>query len=93
MVNSKDFAQDYNSYYRPSLDDDDKTFFPKQGMLPIYFFKNGVLQQQLEQTQYLRQETDDFEKRDQIEANYYIYFISILMFILFFCISKIIKQK
>jgi hypothetical protein len=42
MVNSKDYAQNYNSYYRPSLDTDDDSFFPKQGDLPIYFFKNGI---------------------------------------------------
>ena len=44
MVNSKDFNQDYNSYYRPTKEHNDPDFFPKQGTLPLYFFKNGVLQ-------------------------------------------------
>lgn len=42
MVSSKDFKQNYNCYYRQSLDDD----LPNgvyQGMLPNYYFCNGHL--------------------------------------------------
>ena len=95
MVNSKDYAQDYNSYYRPSLDDDDETFFPKQGMLPIYYFKNGHLVSQT--TQYLREEeVEDIETYDDdIKSNYYLYFIGLLLFIVFYMINwlKCIKWK
>ena len=43
MVNSKDFNQDYNVYYRPSLNDTYDFIGPYQGMLPIYKFVNGRL--------------------------------------------------
>ena len=43
MVNSKS-QQDYlnyNSYYRPSTDDDDLK--PSQGVLPLYYYEYGML--------------------------------------------------
>ena len=86
MVNSKDFAQDYNSYYRPSLDDDDETFFPKQGTLPIYYFKNGYYRPET-QNQQLLEELETEYQQDQITSNYYLYFIGLLLFILFYCIN------
>jgi|688.fasta_scaffold847573_2 hypothetical protein len=88
MVNSKDFAQNSNSYYRPSLDDDDKTFFPKQGTLPLYFFQNGIYQPQEEEPQ-LFFENLAIEEKDQITSNYYLYFVFLFLFILFFIIKKV----
>lgn len=96
MVNSKDFAQDYNSYYRPSLDDDDATFFPKQGTLPIYYFKNGYYRPET-QTQQLLEELEneypDFDKQDQITANYTLYFLGFVIFILICLIRQCRKAE
>jgi len=56
MVNSKDYAQNSNEYYRPNIDEDDWTFgiSLKQGTLPLYRFKNDILQESPQHTQYLR---------------------------------------
>jgi hypothetical protein len=89
MVNSKDFTQNSNSYYRPSLDDDDKTFFPKQGTLPLYFFQNGIYQPQQQEEEQLFIEEFATDKIDQNNINYSLYFIFLLIFICFFSIKWI----
>ena len=45
MVNSKSQQdyKNYNSFYRPSADDDDLTFAPSQGVLPLYYYEYGQL--------------------------------------------------
>lgn len=45
MVNSKSQQdyKNYNSFYRPSADDDDLTFAPSQGTLPLYYYEYGML--------------------------------------------------
>jgi hypothetical protein len=43
-MSNKYIQENANEYCRPSLDDDDYNFFPYQGMLPIYCFKNNVLE-------------------------------------------------
>jgi len=46
MVSSKDFNQDYNTYYRPSLDD--INFIPSQGVLPLYYYEHKQLRGTIE---------------------------------------------
>jgi hypothetical protein len=50
-MSNKYIQENANEYCRPSLDDDDSNFFPYQGMLPLYCFKNNVL---------VNQKTDGF---------------------------------
>jgi hypothetical protein len=98
MVNSKDFNQDYNSYYRPTPDRNDPDFFPKQGTLPLYFFKNGILQNEEPiTTAQLIEEEPNYNIHH--ETNNYIIPIIVLGFIIVFafvcyncCKKKYVKN-
>jgi hypothetical protein len=98
MVNSKDFNQDYNSYYRPTPDRNDPDFFPKQGTLPLYFFKNGILQNEEPLLQNTATEVQFIEEPNyniQHETNYLIPFLILLGFIIVFfvCYNCCKKRK
>jgi hypothetical protein len=82
MVNSKDFNQDYNSYYRPTPERNDPDFFPKQGTLPLYFFKNDILQNEEPITTAQLIEEPNYNIHH--ETNNYIIPIIVLGFIIVF---------
>jgi hypothetical protein len=92
MVNSKDFNQDYNSYYRPTPERNDPDFFPQQGTLPLYFFKNGILQNTEPNDIYLREE-DEEDEYIQINSNYYLYFIFLILFFIILFVKWVKGRK
>jgi hypothetical protein len=65
MVNSKDFNQDYNSYYRENLDDDLPNG-PYQGMLPRYYFRNGYYQGEVQLNEIVEEEDDYNQHKNNI---------------------------
>jgi hypothetical protein len=80
MVNSKDFNQEYNVYYKQSLDDDSP---PYPGMIPKYKFMNGRLVGQVDQLPLFKEDIGD-----DISTNEYIYgyvlFLPCILFTLVF---------
>ena len=82
MVNSKDFNQDYNVYYRPSLNDTYDFIGPYQGMLPIYKFVNGRLVNPPASLNYLNNNDYDNYEINIILFLYYYFIFSILVLLL-----------
>lgn len=82
MVNSKDFNQDYNVYYRPSLNDTNDFIGPYQGMLPIYKFVNGRLVNPPASLNYLNNNDYDNYEINSILYLYYYFIFSILVLLL-----------
>lgn len=82
MVSSKDFKQNYNCYYRQSLDDD----LPNgvyQGMLPNYYFCNGRL---VNDNEILLQELHEYNQNTEYNSSltFSLILISISIFSLLF---------
>ncbi len=87
MVNSKDFNQDYNVYYRPSLNDTYDFIGPYQGMLPIYKFVNGRLVNPPASLNYLN--NNDYIDTYEINSILYIYYYFIFSILVLLLILKI----
>lgn len=86
MVNSKDFIEDYSGYYRPTPDHNDPDFFAVQGTLPLYYFKNGVLQYSLKNdynNALLKEDYNNVHYITIIYIKYCIIFIIIYLILIF----------
>lgn len=85
-MSNKYIQENANEYYRPSIDDDDNNFFPSQGMLPIYHFKNGYLVK----AENLK-ELENSNLYEKSENNDFIYIYASIIFLLLFLLIKFLK--
>lgn len=86
-MSNKYIQENANEYYRPSLDDDDINFFPSQGMLPIYHFKNGYLVKAENNNKKLI-ELENNDLNEKSENNDFIYIYALIIFLLLFFSTK-----
>ncbi len=86
-MSNKYIQENANEYYRPSLDDDDIDFFPSQGMLPIYHFKNGFLvKAEINNKELIELENDNLNEKRENNDSLYLY--SLIFFLLLFFSTK-----
>jgi hypothetical protein len=89
---SKNIQEYANEYYRPSADDDDLSFFPSQGTMPIYHYVGNQwfphspsLHRKLNLKGGIKREPLVLFKEE--ESNFIYIYASIFFFIFFFLIN------
>ena len=79
--------QDYNSYYRPNKDDDKLTFYPSQGVLPLYYFEHGQLRGTIEPI-YLKEEL-----KEDLHASSHVHIIPLFYLFILLLLFSFLKRN